>query len=51
MEFVFNEKLIRTKLKDFDSPDRLTMSHEYFINSAIIFLIIPYIDKPYDLVF
>jgi len=26
------------------------MSHEYFINSAIIFLIIPYIDKPYDLV-
>ena len=50
MEFIFNEKLIRTKLKDFDSPDRLTMSHEYFINSAIIFLIIPYIDKPYDLV-
>jgi len=50
MEFIFNEKLIRTKLKDFDSPDRLTLSHEYFINSAIVFLIIPYIDKPYDLV-
>ncbi len=50
MEFIFNEKLIRRKLKDFDSPDRLAMSHEYFINSAIIFLIIPYKDKPYDLV-
>ncbi|MHA1508949.1 MAG: NUDIX hydrolase, partial [Promethearchaeota archaeon] len=50
MEFIFNEKLIRAKLKDFKSPDRLAMSHEYFRNSAIIFLIIPYIDKPYDLV-
>ncbi len=50
MEFIFNEKLIRTKLKVFDSPDRLAMSHEYFINSAIVFLIIPYKDRPYDLV-
>ena len=50
MEFIFNEKLIRTKLKDFDSPNRLAMSHEYFVNSAIIFLIIPYNNKPYDLV-
>jgi 8-oxo-dGTP pyrophosphatase MutT (NUDIX family) len=50
MEFIFDERLIRNKLKDFDSPDRLSMSHEYFINSAIVFLIIPYKDKPYDLV-
>ena len=50
MEFIFNEKLIRTKLKDFESSDRLAMSHEYFINSAVMFLIIPYNDKPYDLV-
>jgi len=50
MEFIFNEKLIRTKLKKFDSPNRLAMSHEYFVNSAIIFLIIPYNNKPYDLV-
>ena len=50
MEFIFDENLIRTNLKDFDSPDRLAMSHDYFINSAITFLIIPYNDKPYDLV-
>ena len=50
MEFIFNEKLIRTKLRDFDSPDRLVLSHPNFVNSAIIFLIIPYNDKPYDLV-
>ena len=50
MEFIFNEKLIRTKLRDFDSPDRFVLSHPNFVNSAIIFLIIPYNDKPYDLV-
>jgi 8-oxo-dGTP pyrophosphatase MutT (NUDIX family) len=50
MDFIFNEGLIRNKLKEFDSPDRLSMSHEYFTNSAVVFLIIPYKDKPYDLV-
>ena len=50
MDFIFNERLIRNKLKDFDSPDRLSMSHENFVNSAVVFLIIPYKDKPYDLV-
>jgi len=50
MDFVFNERFIRNKLKDFDSPNRLSMSHEYFTNSAVGFLLIPYKDKPYDLV-
>jgi len=50
MDFIFDERLIRDKLKDYDSPDRLSMSHEYFTNSAVVFLIIPYKDKPYDLV-
>jgi len=50
MDLVFNERLIRNKLKDFDSPNRLSMSHEYFTNSAVVFLLIPYKDTPYDLV-
>jgi len=50
MDFVFNERFIRNKLKDFDSPNRLSMSHEYFTNSAVVFLLIHYKDKPYDLV-
>jgi len=50
MDFIFNEQLIQNKLKDYDSPNRLSMSHEYFTNSAVVFLIIPYKDKPYDLV-
>lgn len=50
MDLIFSERLIRNKLKDFDSPERLSMSHEHFKNSAIVFLIIPYKDRPYDLV-
>ncbi len=50
MDFIFDENFIRKKLKDYNSPDRLAMSHEYFTNSAIVFLILPYKDKPYDLV-
>jgi len=50
MDFVFNERFIRNKLKDYNSPNRLSMSHQYFTNSAVVFLLIPYKDKPYDLV-
>ncbi|MFX0076698.1 MAG: NUDIX hydrolase [Candidatus Hermodarchaeota archaeon] len=50
MDFIFNEDLIRNKLKEFDSPDRISMRHEYFTNSAVVFLISPYRDRPYDLV-
>ena len=47
---IFNEILIRSKLKDLNSPNRLTMGEEPFVNSAVAFLIIPYTDRPYDLV-
>ncbi len=50
MNLIFDANLIKSKLKDFNSSDRLSMHHEHFINSAIIFLIIPYQDKPFDLV-
>ncbi len=50
MDFIFDENFIRKKLKDFNSPDRLAMSHEHFTSSAIVFLILQYKNKPYDLV-
>jgi ADP-ribose pyrophosphatase YjhB (NUDIX family) len=50
MDFIFSEELINQKLKKFDSPNRISMQHENFINSAIVFLIIPYKTKPFDLV-
>jgi len=47
---IFNEILIRSKLKNLNSPNRLTMGEDHFVNSAVTFLIIPYKDRPYDLV-
>ncbi|MFX0035010.1 MAG: NUDIX hydrolase [Candidatus Hermodarchaeota archaeon] len=35
---------------DFKSPDRISMEHEKFVNSAVFVLIIPYKVKPYDLI-
>ncbi|MFW9945902.1 MAG: NUDIX hydrolase [Candidatus Odinarchaeota archaeon] len=50
INFIFNEEYIADKLKQLDSPERISMHHEHFINSAVIFLIIPYQEIPYDLV-
>ena len=50
MNFLFDKDLIRKQLYDFNTPERLVMHNENFINSAVMFLIIPYKEKPYDLV-
>ena len=47
---IFNENWIKSKLKELKSQSRLSMHEENFVNSAIAFLIIPYENKPYDLV-
>ena len=47
---IFNENHIRNKLLPLDSPSRLSLKDDNFVNSAITFLIVPYLDKPYDLV-
>ena len=49
-KFIFDDKLIREKLLSLNSPSRLVLKDDFFIKSAILFLIIPYADKPYDLV-
>ncbi|MHA2391348.1 MAG: NUDIX hydrolase [Promethearchaeota archaeon] len=49
-DFVFSEKLIRNKLKDFISPKRLQMHHASFTHAAVVFLIIPYKNEPYDII-
>ena len=49
-DFYFCEELITSKTKKFDATERLSMHHDQFINSAIVFLIITHDDKPYDLV-
>lgn len=50
LNLFFNEKHITKKLKTFDSPSRLCLDDDSFIKSAVLLLIIPYKDNPYDLV-
>ena len=50
MNFIFNKDYIQNQLFDFFAPERIKMQHKNFINSAVIFLMIPYKSKPYDLV-
>lgn len=50
IDFMFNETLIRSKLKDFFSPKRLKMQQKPFISSAVLFLIQSVENLPYSLV-
>ena len=50
LNIIFDEDYIRRKLLSLDSPSRLSLQDEKFIKSAVTFLIVPYTDKPYDLV-
>jgi 8-oxo-dGTP pyrophosphatase MutT (NUDIX family) len=47
---IFDEKFIKDKLHSCDSPSRITLKDNFFTSSAVLFLIIPYEDKPYELV-
>jgi 8-oxo-dGTP pyrophosphatase MutT (NUDIX family) len=49
-KFIFNQIFIQSRLKKYNSPSRLSMKHEFFINSAVMFLILPHENKSYDLV-
>ncbi len=47
---IFNEALIKSKLFDCDSPSRISLKDDFFTRSAVLFSIIPYENKPYDLI-
>jgi len=50
LNLLFNEEQLRKKLKAFDSPERVSWDDNDFVHSAIIFLLIPHENEPYDLV-
>ncbi len=50
LNLIFNKNYIKKKLKTFDSPSRLCLQDDDFIKSAVLFLIIPHKEIPYDLV-
>jgi len=47
---IFNEALIKSKLFDCDSTSRISLKDDFFTRSAVLFSIIPYENKPYDLI-
>ncbi len=47
---IFNESLIKSKLFECASPSRISLKDDFFTRSAVLFSIIPYEDKPYDLI-
>ena len=49
-KFIFDEEFIRSKIHQCDSPKRIKLKDDFFTSSAILFTIIPYIDRSYDLV-
>lgn len=50
LNLIFDKNYIAKKLKTFDSPSRLCLLDDDFIKSAVLFLIIPHKEIPYDLV-
>jgi 8-oxo-dGTP pyrophosphatase MutT (NUDIX family) len=47
---IFNEALIKSKLFECDSPSRISLKDDFFTRSAVLFSIIPYENRPYDLI-
>ncbi|MHA1294072.1 MAG: NUDIX hydrolase [Promethearchaeota archaeon] len=47
---IFNKEYIKSKLVPFNSPLRISINDNYFTRSAVLFPIIPYEDKPFELV-
>ena len=47
---IFDENFIREKLYPCDSHLRVSIKDDFFTRSAVIFSIVPYKDKPYDLI-
>ncbi len=47
---IFNEVAIKEKLFRLNSPHRVTLKDEFFTPSAVLFTIIPFENKPYELV-
>ncbi len=50
LDLIFNEDLIIKKLYTYDSSERIIIEDEFFTPSAVLFTIIPYKNKPYELV-
>ncbi|MBY9008021.1 MAG: CoA pyrophosphatase [Candidatus Lokiarchaeota archaeon] len=49
-DLIYDEIQIKSKLYPFNSPLRTKLKNKNFINSAVLFLIIPYDKRPYEII-
>ena len=47
---IYNKALIKSKLIPCDSPNRISLKDDSFTSSAVLFSIIPYKNRPFDLI-
>ncbi len=47
---IFNENLIKKKICPYNSPLRTSLRDSFFTKAAVLFSIIPHVDKPYELI-
>jgi 8-oxo-dGTP pyrophosphatase MutT (NUDIX family) len=47
---IFDENFIKSRLFNCESPSRISLKDDFFTSSAVLFSIIPYKDKPYELI-
>lgn len=50
LNLIFDEHLLKNKLYPCNSPLRISLKDDFFTSSAILFSIIPYESKPFDLI-
>ncbi|MFX1410465.1 MAG: NUDIX hydrolase [Promethearchaeota archaeon] len=50
LDLTFNKERIQNKLLPCNSPLRISLKDDFFTSSAILFSIIPYNNKPYELI-
>ena len=50
LNLVFNEKFINDKLYQFNSQKRIKIDDSFLTKSAVLFSIMPYENRPYDLI-
>ncbi len=47
---IFNENVIKKKVFPCDAPSRTSLNDNFFTQAAVLFSIIPHVNKPYELI-
>ena len=50
VDLIFNENVIKKKIYPCDSPSRTSLNDSFFTKAAVLFSIIPHVNKPYELI-